>query len=84
VALKCPSLQETVVLDDDSETIVGLVGKRQIPILTKNDGQTMLESMDTVRCSRGKPIPDRGGSGSHDLRVPRRRSWKVSVLVGLF
>jgi glutaredoxin 2 len=48
-ALKRIPLQETVVLDDDSETMLGLVGKRQIPILVKDDGKPMLESMDMVK-----------------------------------
>jgi glutaredoxin 2 len=48
-ALKRLHLQETVVLDDDTDTLVGMVGKRQIPILVKNDGTAMLESMDMVR-----------------------------------
>jgi glutaredoxin 2 len=48
-ALKRLHLQETVVLDDDSETMIGLVGKRVIPILIKDDGQPMLESMDMVK-----------------------------------
>jgi len=47
-ALKRLHLQETAVLDDDSETMIGLVGKRVIPILVKNDGSPMLESMDMV------------------------------------
>jgi glutaredoxin 2 len=47
-ALKRVHLQETVVLDDDSETMLALVGKRQIPILVKDDGQAMLESMEMV------------------------------------
>ncbi|MFL6304927.1 MAG: glutaredoxin 2 [Candidatus Sulfotelmatobacter sp.] len=47
-ALKRLHLQETIVLDDDTETMTGLVGKRQIPILVKNDGAPMLESMDMV------------------------------------
>jgi len=37
-ALKRMHLQETVVLEDDSETMVSLVGKRQVPILVKDDG----------------------------------------------
>jgi glutaredoxin 2 len=48
-ALKRLHLQETVVLDDDSDTLLGLVGKRQTPILVKDDGNPMLESMDMVR-----------------------------------
>lgn len=47
-ALKRLHLQETVVLDDDSETMIGLVGKRVIPILVKDSGHPMLESMDMV------------------------------------
>jgi glutaredoxin 2 len=47
-ALKRLHVQETVVLDDDTETMVGLVGKRAIPILVKDDGTPMLESMDMV------------------------------------
>ena len=57
-ALKHLHLQETVVLDDDSDVMFGLVGKRQIPILVKDDGQPMLESMDMVKYidALGEPI----------------------------
>ncbi len=57
-ALKGRHLQEAVVLDDDTDTMVGLVGKRVIPILVKDDGQPMLESMDMVKYidSLGTPI----------------------------
>jgi glutaredoxin 2 len=47
-ALKRLHLQETVVLEDDSETMIKIVGKRVIPILVKDDGAPMLESMDMV------------------------------------
>jgi glutaredoxin 2 len=56
-ALKRMPLQETVVRDDDSDTMVGLVGKRQIPILVKDDGQPMLESMDMVKYIEGLGPP---------------------------
>ncbi len=74
-ALKRLHLQETVVLDDDSETMVGLVGKRVIPILLKNDGKPMLESMDMVHYvdSLGEPV----------LTGPERReisTWAEKVL----
>jgi len=52
-ALKQMHLQETVVLDDDTDTMVSLVGKRQIPILVKDDGKPMLESMDMVKHIEG-------------------------------
>ena len=56
-ALKRIHLQETVLLDDDTETMVGLAGKRQIPILVKDDGSAMLESMDMVRYIEGLGQP---------------------------
>ena len=48
-ALKRKPLQEVVVREDDTDTMVALVGKRMVPILVKDDGQPMLESMDMVR-----------------------------------
>jgi glutaredoxin 2 len=47
-ALKRLHLQETVVLEDDSETLIRVVGKRVVPVLVKDDGTPMLESMDMV------------------------------------
>lgn len=68
-ALKQLHLRETVVLDDDTETMVGLAGKRVIPILVRDDGRPMLESMDMVLHidSVGDPIligPERGEVGA--------------------
>jgi glutaredoxin 2 len=64
-ALKRLHLQETVILDDDSDTMISLVGRRVIPILVKDSGQPMLESMDMVSYldSIGQPVlmgPERG------------------------
>ena len=56
-ALKGLHVQETVVLDDDSATMIGLVGKRVIPILVKDDGKPMLESLDMVRYVDGHGEP---------------------------
>jgi glutaredoxin 2 len=52
-ALKRLHLQETVVLDDDTDTMVSLVGKRVIPILVKDDGKPMLESLNMVKHIEG-------------------------------
>src|ERR1700730_11171668 len=64
-ALKQLHLQETVVLEDDSDTMIRLVGKRRVPILVKDDGTAMLESMDMVAHieALGAPVltgPQRG------------------------
>lgn len=47
-ALKGVHLAEQVVEDDDSAAMIGLVGRRVIPILLKDDGTPMLESWDMV------------------------------------
>jgi glutaredoxin 2 len=74
-ALKRLHLQETVVLDDDTETMVGLVGKRVIPILVKDDGQPMLESMDMVS------YVDRiGGSILTGSQRPEVGAWAEQVV----
>jgi glutaredoxin 2 len=74
-ALKHLHLQETVLLDDDSETMIGLAGKRVVPILVKDDGRPMLESMDIVGHidNLGPPV----------LTGPQRReiaAWADSVV----
>jgi glutaredoxin 2 len=56
-ALKHLYLQETVLLEDDSETMINLVGKRVVPILVKDDGNAMLESMDMVAHIDGTGTP---------------------------
>jgi glutaredoxin 2 len=74
-ALKRLHLQETVVLDDDSDTMIGLVGKRVIPILVKDCGQPMLESMDMVSYIDG--IGDRILTGPERVEVA---AWADKVV----
>jgi glutaredoxin 2 len=74
-ALKRLHLQETVVLEDDSETIIRLVGKRRVPILVTDDGTTMLESMNMVAYI--------DGLGERVLTGPQRKevtSWSDTVV----
>jgi glutaredoxin 2 len=90
-ALKHMHLQETVVLDDDSETMIALAGKRVIPILVKDDGKAMLESMDMVVYleNLGKPVltgPQRSQVGAWADKVLTKLSpltWPRYPLLGL-
>ncbi len=90
-ALKRLHLQETVVLDDDTATMVGLVGKRQIPILIKDDGQAMLESMDMVRYVDTRGTPALTGPERQDIAAWADRfagktaplTWPRYPLLGL-
>ena len=87
-ALKRLHLQETVLLEDDSQTMIKLVGKRVVPILVKDNGQPMLESMDMVAHidSLGEPIlvgPERAelaawASATADKTAPCP-SWSAGV-----
>jgi glutaredoxin 2 len=90
-ALKHLHLQETIVLEDDSETMIKVVGKRVIPILIKDDGAPMLESMDMVAYidSLGAPVlvgPERSelaawASAAADKTAPL--TWPRYPLLGL-
>jgi glutaredoxin 2 len=90
-ALKRLHLQETVVLEDDSKTMIDLVGKRRVPILVKDDGRPMLESMDMVAYidDLGAPIlvgPQRSelaewASATADKTAPL--TWPRYPLLGL-
>jgi glutaredoxin 2 len=90
-ALKRQHLQETVVLDDDTDTMVGLVGKRQIPILVRDDGKSMLESMDMVKYieSMSEPIltgPERPEIAAWAERMVEKTApltWPRYPLLGL-
>lgn len=42
-------VEETVLLNDDEATPIGLIGAKQVPILQKPDGSHMGESLDIVR-----------------------------------
>jgi glutaredoxin 2 len=90
-ALKRLHLQETVPLEDDSEAMIKLAGRRVVPILVKDDGQPMLESMDMVAHIEaiGEPIlvgPQRGelaawASATADKTAPL--TWPRYPLLGL-
>ena len=89
--LKGLHLQETVLLEDDSEAMIKLAGKRVVPILVKDDGQPMLESMDMVAQIEavGEPIlvgPQRSelaawASATADKTAPL--TWPRYPLLGL-
>lgn len=90
-ALKRLHLQETVLFEDDTETMVEPVGRRVVPILLKDDGQPMLESLDMVAHidGLGEPIlvgPQRSevaawASTAADKAAPL--TWPRYPLLGL-
>ncbi|KOE70581.1 hypothetical protein D18P1_0301590, partial [Aggregatibacter actinomycetemcomitans serotype f str. D18P1] len=47
--LKNVPVELVTILNDDAETPIRLVGKKVVPILVKENGEAMLESLDIVR-----------------------------------
>ena len=46
--LKGIKVEEIILLDDDSETPMSMIGQKMLPILLKDDGSYMPESLDIV------------------------------------
>ncbi len=49
VGLKNLTVEEITLLNDDESTPISLIGKKMVPILIKEDGSAMGESLDIVR-----------------------------------
>jgi glutaredoxin 2 len=77
-ALKRIALEEQVVLDDDSEAMISLVGRRVIPILVRDDGTPMLESMDMVDYIEAMGDPVLTGPERPDIAELCARILKIS------
>lgn len=73
------AVEEVVLANDDEPTPVGMIGAKQVPILQKNDGSYMGESLDIVRYIDGL-----AGKGrlKEDIR-PEVQAWldKVNTYV---
>ena len=53
LGVKAVSFEHVILLNDDEETPIGLIGAKLVPILIKDDGSPMGESMDIVRYADG-------------------------------
>ena len=47
--LRDVAVEEVVLANDDEATPIGMIGSKQVPILQKEDGSFMGESLDIVR-----------------------------------
>ncbi|WP_373761656.1 glutaredoxin 2 [Neisseria dentiae] len=65
------AVEEVVLANDDEATPIGMIGAKQVPILQKNDGSYMGESLDIVRY-----IDDLAGKGrlKEEIR-PEVQAW---------
>ena len=72
-ALKRLHLQETVVLDDDFDTMIGLFGRRVIRIFVNDCGQAMLENWIWSPTSTHRRVHLDRTNGAKSL--PRPTEW---------
>lgn len=68
-------LETDILMNDDEATPVGMIGAKQVPILQKEDGSFMGESLDIVRY-----VDERAGRGrlKEDIR-PELQAWLDKV-----
>ena len=65
-------VEEIVMANDDEATPIGMIGAKQVPILQKEDGSFMGESLDIVR------YLDREGRLKNEIR-PEIQAWLDKV-----
>lgn len=65
-------VEEVVLANDDETTPIGMIGAKQVPILQKEDGSFMGESLDIVR------YLDREGRLKNEIR-PEIQAWMDKV-----
>ena len=65
-------VEEVVLANDDEATPIGMIGAKQVPILQKEDGSFMGESLDVVR------YLDREGRLKNEIR-PEIQAWLDKV-----
>lgn len=66
--------EHVILLNDDEATPIALIGKKQVPILVKDDGSAMAESLDIVR------YIDKLSGGNLDESIrPEISQWLATV-----
>ncbi|TCP91245.1 glutaredoxin 2 [Cricetibacter osteomyelitidis] len=77
--LKNVPVEELAILNDDEVTPIGLVGKKMVPILVKEDGTAMPESLDIVKYIDENYAGDKTQNWlSSDIR-PEIENWLKTV-----
>ena len=83
--LKNVSFEHVILLNDDEKTPISMIGQKMVPILKKEDGQFMGESLDIIRYIDNKNSPivsweeddfflsqkDKGNESVYSLVMPR-------------
>lgn len=73
-ALRNVAVQNSVLLNDDESTPIGLIGAKQVPILQKDDGSHMGESLDIVHY-----INELSGNAPLQTARPEVQAWLEHV-----
>lgn len=78
-ALKNEAVTLSIIMEGDADTPVRLVGKKVVPILEKEDGSHMTESLDIVRYVDGIGIPALSGQVTPETEAWINDAWPVAL-----
>lgn len=78
-ALKNVPVTLSIMMEGDAETPVRLVGKKVVPILEKEDGSHMTESLDIVRYVDGMGTPAFSGQVMPEMEKWINDAWPVAL-----
>lgn len=78
-ALKKEPVTLSIIMEGDEDTPVRLVGKKVVPILEKEDGSHMTESLDIVRYMDGGSTPAFSGQIDPKIEAWINDAWPVAL-----
>lgn len=78
-ALKNAPVTLSIMMEGDADTPVRLVGKKIVPILEKEDGSHMTESLDIVRYVDGIGTPAFSGEITPETEAWIHDAWPVAL-----
>lgn len=79
IALKKEPVKLSIIMEGDVETPTRLVGKKVVPILRKNDGSHMTESLDIVRYIDAINGPVFSGQVKTEIDEWIKDAWPVAL-----
>ena len=88
--LRGVEVENIILANDDEDTPIGMIGAKQVPILEKDDGTFMGESLDIVhyidetagkgRLNTTTALPSRAWSKSACLSSPPNQRYNTSLI----
>ena len=78
-ALKNVPVEVAIIMEGDVETPTRMIGKKMVPILQKEDGSYMAESLDIVRYADQQGTPQFAGSVDAQIDTWLKNIWSEAA-----